>query len=109
MWYSPRELEQELRLPDRAVRAWLVKGLPHQRDEHGHIWIDGRQVADWVKALRQNRVRQPLASGEAYCLHCGRPVPLPNPSSTRRGRQTLLRGTCSVCGHTIYRGGRHGQ
>lgn len=45
MLYSPRELGQELRIPDRTIREWLGKGLPHLRDERRHIWIDGRQLA----------------------------------------------------------------
>ncbi len=109
MLYTPRELEQELHLPARTIREWLGKGLPHQRDERGHIWINGRQLAAWVKTACQRRSHQPLDEDEAYCLHCRRPVTLLNPTETYRGRQALTRSTCAACGHTIYRARRHDQ
>ncbi len=107
MLYSPRELGQELRIPARTIREWLGKGLPHQRDERGHIWINGKQLAEWVKTACQKRSHQPLKEDEAYCLHCRRPVTLLNPTATYRGKQALTRGICAACGHTLYRARRH--
>jgi hypothetical protein len=108
MWYSLRELAQELEVSVRSIRVWLDLGLPYRRDERGHLWIDGRQFAAWVKASNVQRSRQSLQPNEAFCLHCCRPVVLLNPSSTCRGKQRLLRGTCSVCGHVVCRAVRHG-
>jgi hypothetical protein len=108
MWYSRRELAQELEVSVRAVQWWLEQGLPCRRDERGHVWIDGRQFAAWVKTIILQRPRQALQAHEALCLTCRRPVALLNPTSTCRGKQRLLRGTCSVCGHIVYRAVRHG-
>jgi len=108
MWYSLRELAQELEVSVRSIRVWLDQGLPCRRDERGHLWIDGRQLAAWVKTSNVQRSRQSLQPHEAYCLHCRRPVTLLNPSSTCRGKQRLVRGTCAVCGHIVCRAVRHG-
>ena len=108
MWYSLRELAQELEVSVRSIRVWLDQGLPCRRDERGHVWIDGRQFAAWVKTLILQRSRQTLQANEAYCLNCRRPVVLLNPTSTCRGKQRLLRGTCASCGHIVYRAVRHG-
>ena len=74
MLYKPSELEQELDIPAFTVRGWLSKGLPHQRDSRGHIWIDGRQFAEWVQVTSQARPRANLREDEAYCLRCRRLV-----------------------------------
>jgi len=108
MWYSRRELAQELEVSVRAVQWWLEQGLPCRRDERGHVWIDGQQFAAWVNTVTRQRSRQVLQAHEAYCLNCRRPVELLNPTSTCRGKQRLLRGACAVCGHIVYRAVRHG-
>jgi hypothetical protein len=108
MWYSLRELAQELGISVRSIRVWLDQGLSCRRDERGHLWIDGRQFAAWVKAVNTRKSRQSMRTNEAYCLCCRRPVALLNPTSTYRGKQRLLRGTCSECGHIVCRAERHG-
>jgi hypothetical protein len=108
MLYTPVELERELTVPARTVREWVGRGLPHHRDERGYLWLDGRQVAAWVKAVSQPRPRQLLKEDEAYCFHCRQAVPLVNPIRQTRGKQLLLQGVCPQCQHRIYRGGRHG-
>ena len=108
MWYSLRELAQELGISIRSIRGWLDQGLPCRRDERGHLWIDGRQFAAWVKAINTPRTGQSLQSNEAYCLGCRRPVRLLNPNLICRGKQRLLRGTCAECGHIVCRAVRHG-
>ncbi len=108
MWYSLRELAKELGISVRSIRVWLDQGLPCRRDERGHLWIDGRQFAAWVRAINTQRARQSLQVNEAYCLCCRRPVMLLNPNLSCRGKQRLLRGTCAECGHVVCRAVRHG-
>ena len=108
MWYSRRELAQELGASVSVIQWWIEQGLPCRRDERGHVWIDGRQFAAWVKTIILQRSRQPLQAHEALCLNCRRPVVLLNPTSTCRGKQRLLRGACAVCGHIVYRAVRCG-
>jgi hypothetical protein len=109
MLYRPGELAQDLEIPESTLRDWLGLGLPHQRDERGHIWINGREFAAWVKASRRSPSNQKMAEDEAYCFRCQQPVKLVEPSVTYHGKQTLLRGACPSCGGTINRGGHNGQ
>lgn len=60
MWYSLRELAQELEVSVRSIQWWLDQGMSCRRDEHGHVWINGRQFAAWVKASTAQRSRQSL-------------------------------------------------
>ena len=108
MWYTPHELAEELRISARIIREWLSRGLSHRRDECGHILVDGRRMAAWVKTIGQSQPRHPLEDDEAYCLSCRQPVKLTNPTHTQRGKQVLWRGVCPICGSAICRGGRHG-
>lgn len=107
MLYSPRELGQELNLPSSTVRAWILRGMPHQRDEKGLLWIHGRAFAQWVSQVYQARPHIRLAHDEAFCLYCKRAVKIQNPTITRRGKQVLWRGHCPTCNHPINRGGRN--
>ena len=109
MLYTPSELEQELHIPARTVREWVDRGLPHQRDARDHIWINGRQLADWVETMRRSRSPQRLNADEAFCVNCHRPVKLLSPTPILRGKHFLLNGKCPDCGKPIYRGVCHGQ
>jgi hypothetical protein len=109
MLYRPSELAQDLEVPESTLRDWLDIGLPHQRDERGHIWINGREFAEWVKASRRSSSSRRMADDEAYCFRCQRPVKLVKPNFTQRGKQMLLSSTCPNCGSTINRGSHNGQ
>jgi hypothetical protein len=109
MLYTPTELEEDLRVPARTVREWIKKGMPHQRDVRGHILIDGRRFAGWVRSHRRVRASRQLAENEAYCLQCRKFVELQNPTQVGEGRRGLLKGTCPECGRTMHRGYRVGQ
>jgi len=109
MLYRPAELAAELEVSVAVVREWMDKGLPFQRDQRGHIWLDGRQAAEWVTTTRQRPSKSKLAEDQAYCLRCNRIVELRNPVVTRQqGKHILLSGTCPQCGGTINRGSRNG-
>lgn len=110
MLYSPSELERELGVPARTIRDWLKSGLPHQRDETGHIWVNGEALAAWVKASREEARRTtPLADGQAFCVGCRAAVTILEPVRRRQGHRVLLSGTCPACGRKINRGIRDGQ
>ncbi len=109
MLYRPAELAEDLGVSDRVVREWLVKDLPHQRDERGHLWIDGRKAAEWVDSVRHSQPTPKLANDEAYCLPCHKAVKLINPIRTQRGKQVVLHGVCPNCGTSVHRGIRNDQ
>ncbi len=109
MLYRPAELARDLEIPESTLRDWLGLGLPHQRDERGHIWINGREFAAWVKASRRSPSSRKMAEDEAYCFRCQHPVKMVKPSVTYRGKQVLLSSTCPSCGSAINRGSHNGQ
>jgi hypothetical protein len=110
MIYTVRELAEELGMPERTLRDWLMHSAPHNRDARRHLWVNGQEFAGWVKAQRRQRKRTKLADDEAYCLHCKRPVRLSNPATIPvKARLIRIRGNCPVCNCVINRGGRNGK
>ena len=107
MLYTVCEIAAALAVPERTLRDWLEAGAPHDRDQHGHIWIHGRKFAGWVAEMRDPVKRRKLKDDEAYCMRCSRAVRMTDVSTkAMQGKLILIRGTCPNCGCTINRGGR---
>lgn len=53
--YTVRELAEEIVIPERTLRDWLIHGAPHTRDRLNHIWIDGQAFAGWVNHMCKRR------------------------------------------------------
>ena len=53
MLYSPRELSEDLQIPEGTLRDWLQAGAPHRRDGRNRLWINGEQFSAWVKAQQK--------------------------------------------------------
>lgn len=107
MLYSVRELAQAVGLAERTLRDWLGNGLPHSRDGQGHLWIHGREFADWAASHRRVATKPKLLENQAYCMHCREVVEILEPKTkTVRGKLTHTQGKCNRCGHAIHRGGR---
>jgi hypothetical protein len=110
MLYSPRELSEDLGIPESTLRDWLQAGVPHQRDARGRLWINGEEFSNWVKAQRKPKSGRKLAAGEAYCLHCGRVTRLVSPQRHHiKGNLIHIKGLCQHCGKKIIRGDRYGR
>jgi hypothetical protein len=104
MYYPAPALEQELGLPARTLREWANRGMPHRRDERGHIFIHGKDFEIWVEHTRRNQ-RRPLADDEAFCLKCKGPVIIEQPRRIQHPSGAhLLAGKCPACGTTVNRG-----
>ena len=108
MLYTPSELADELGLTAPAIRDWLDRGLPHQRDERGRLWINGVAFAAWLEQARRSGRPRSLAKGEAYCLKCRRPVKPADSVCRVNGKSTVLSGFCPQCGTAVFRGARRG-
>ncbi len=107
MLYTVVELAEAIGAVERTLRDWLVHGAPHLRDADGHIWIHGREFAGWVASMRKPARKRKLRDDQAYCVHCRKVVQLLDPETRRvRGKLTDTRGTCSLCGRMVHRGGR---
>ena len=121
MMYKPSEIAYELKIQQRAIYEVLIPlGLPHERDEHGHIWLHGPAVRAWLEVATRGP-KYELADDELFCLKCfeprspSQPPPGPLPASpasgggagaelVRNGRFVMLRATCPVCGAEMYKG-----
>ncbi len=82
MLYTVSEISTALDVAERTLRDWLRAGAPHTRDSGGHIWINGRQFADWITKMTEISTK-PM-----------------------QGKLILIRGICPDCGCKINRGGR---
>lgn len=106
MMYTPAELADELGLDQRDIyRRLIPAGMPHERDDNGHIWLHGPTIAQWMRSLGGKR--PPLGPGQGYCLRCRAAVEMVNPTLVRRGRFNILQAPCPICGATVSRGVRH--
>jgi hypothetical protein len=84
-----------------------MAGAPHSYDKKGHIWIDGRDFADWVAGLRKPKRDRKLKDHEAFCVRCNLVVEMMNPTvNVVRGNLLIHKGKCPNCHRTINRGGR---
>jgi hypothetical protein len=105
MLYRPAEIASEIGCHvDTVYRSYIPAGCPHARDGTGHIWINGRDFAEWARELT-SKSRRPLDDGEAFCLKCNAPVEMAGNlrvSKTNRHLE-LITGVCPVCGTTVNR------
>lgn len=105
MLYTVRELANELSMPERTLRDWLLHSAPHTRDRLGHIWVNGQAFAAWVLSQRRKAPGSRLKPGEGYCMVCNRIVIVLNP--TRRpsaGKLVYIQGLCPNCNGKVSRG-----
>jgi hypothetical protein len=110
MLYTISELSEELRIPHTTLRGWLIAGAPYQRDDNGHLWVNGEQFSAWVKNQHKPRTPRRLNEGEGYCLHCNQIIRIHSPQvHVIKGKLIHIRGICPVCGHKINRGDRYGR
>jgi hypothetical protein len=110
MLYTVRELANELSMPERTLRDWLVHSAPHTRDRLGHIWIHGQTFANWVAGQRKKVPRARLNPGEGYCMVCNRAVKIVQPSRRPSvGRLVYIQGLCPHCNGKVSRGARSGS
>jgi len=107
MLYTVRELADELSMPERTLRDWLLHGAPHTRDHLGRIWVNGQAVAAWVLSQWKKAPRSRLKPNEGYCMFCNRIVMVRHP--TRRpsaGKLVYIQGRCPHCHGKVSRGAR---
>lgn len=108
MLYTIRELVLELEIPRSTLCDWLKAGAPHQRDNRGHIWINGEEFAAWVKERRKAQIPRKLSEHEGYCMRCNQITELLD-EEIRQVSSNLIHkiGKCSICGGKVIRGGRY--
>ena len=104
MLYKVSELAEELDIPQRTLYDWLDHGVPHQRDNRGHIWINGQEFASWVYSVRNKNVEK-LQDNEGYCFRCKSRVEMFGAKVIQEpGKPKRVQGTCSICQGAIAKG-----
>lgn len=107
MLYKPSEIAEEIGVTtDTVCRSYLPAGLPHTRDAAGAVWIHGPAFIAWAKETisKKKSKREPLQDGDAWCVNCGRPVPMDAPKvKVINHYLELLQSACPLCGKTVNR------
>ena len=108
MMYTLPELGLELGIPYSTLRNWLEAGVPHERDNRGHIFVNGQDFAAWIKEKKRTVKQRRLEAGEGYCMHCNQVVPMLD-AEIHQVSEKLSRkiGRCSECGGKVIRGDRY--
>ncbi|MBP9041272.1 MAG: helix-turn-helix domain-containing protein [Anaerolineaceae bacterium] len=107
MLYTPREIAEDLDVPETTLRDWLNHGAPHRRDGSNHIWIDGKEFAAWIDNQRNARKKpaHKLEAGEGFCMRCNAIVKIQNGEIRPvKGHLSHLKGKCPNCGGIVNRG-----
>ena len=108
MYYTSKELAEDLDVSTRTVKQWIENGLPYHRNSHNYIMIDGWELAEWVENQRQLGQKPKLNEDEGFCLRCRKAVRIADPAKHRQGRRLLLKGRCGQCNSVVCRGIKHG-
>ncbi len=95
MQYKPSELAKEIGFTRRQIyRAYIPLGCPYERDETGHLWINGEAFHQWY---RETYRKVKLENDEAYCVSCKHIVSVQNPVVKQKGRYRYWLITCPNC------------
>ena len=99
MLYTPAELAVAIGFTRRQVyRAYLPLDCPHERDDVGHIFINGHAFREWY---RKTYKKLKLSDDEVYCVSCKNIVHLENPVKMQRGNYQYWSMACPNCGRKI--------
>ena len=99
MVYRPSELAEEIGFEVRQVyRVYIPLGLPHERDEHNNIWINGLVFKEWI--LEKYR-KTALDKNEAFCLTCKKAVDILDPEEREKDGLYYLICQCPHCGRKL--------
>ncbi|SRR5258706_8283353 len=99
MLYTPSELADSVGFTRRQVyRAYLPLSCPHERDEAGHVFINGQQFKLWYQDTYK---KLKLNEDEGFCLACKCAVKLLKPISKQRGNYQYWEATCPNCNRRL--------
>jgi len=89
------ELAEELGISKNQIyRVYVPLGCPHTRDEHNHIWINGKQFKEWYEELYKKRKPK---KDQTWCVSCKKFVKLENPITEKSGSLVFYISICPVC------------
>ena len=101
MMYKPSELSEEIGFSQNQVyMVYVPLGCPHDRDEHNHIWINGKLFREWYI---ENYQKPKVSKDQAFCLTCKKPVKMHNPELKEKDGLTYWLCDCPNCGRRLSR------
>jgi hypothetical protein len=101
--YTTAELAATARVTLTTISNWRREGLQSIDDRRPYLYA-GHAIIEFL--TRKNKPRQPMTSGQIYCVACKSPC---EPAGgvvfllARTAATGDLRGTCPSCGRTIFR------
>ena len=99
MMYRPSELADEIGFDKRQIyRVYLPLGLPHDRNQRNHVWINGLVFRDWILEYYK---KVKLKENEAFCLTCKKPVEIINPIHNEIHSLIYITCDCPHCGRKL--------
>ena len=99
MMYKPSEIAEEVGFTRRQIyRAYVPLGCPYERDETGHIWINGEAFRQWYRKIYK---KVKLQNNEAYCVSCKNIIIIQDFEEKQKGRYRYQLLTCPNCGGKI--------
>ena len=113
MLYKPAEIAEEIGVTqDTIYRSYLPAGLPHIRDETGHVWIHGPAFIAWAHQTisKKKNKRTGLPDDHAWCMKCNQPVEMIRPRAVYQNRYVqILQSACPVCKCKVNRAVKNDQ
>lgn len=99
MHYKPSELANVIGFSRRQIyRVYLRLGLLYERDQTGHLWINGKYFAKWYSQTFQ---KTSLGKNEAFCLTCKKAARFIKSTTKRKGELSYLICRCPNCGRKL--------
>ncbi|MBN1122329.1 MAG: hypothetical protein JXJ17_14725 [Anaerolineae bacterium] len=101
MMYRPAELAEVVNFKVRQVyRVYVPLGCPNKRDEHNHLWINGKAFREWYY---ETYLRTQLKADEAYCLTCLRGRKIIDGQEKIKNGLIYIQSNCPECGRVLTR------
>lgn len=101
MEYRPSELADEVGFAKSQIyRVYVPLDCPHRKDDHGRLWLNGKEFKIWFEELYKKRK---LDKDQAFCLTCKKPVKMVNPNRKEKNGLAYYLCNCPVCGRKISR------
>ncbi|MDP1545717.1 MAG: hypothetical protein Q8L87_06820 [Anaerolineales bacterium] len=99
MLYTPRELADEIGIQiNQVYSAYVSLGCPLERDERGHIFINGKVFYEWYL---QTYPKLRLAEDETFCKTCKCGVKIHQPKRKKKGGLVYVLSVCPDCGRGL--------
>lgn len=101
MRYTPGELASEIGINVRQFyKVYIPAGCPHERNERGYLWINGKEFREWIAKTYQKKI---IGKNQAYCRTCDKAVDIVKPQKKVIKDTTYYLCDCPNCGRVISR------